>query len=113
MVISSVTWFGIVASMLVVFALSWTVGGSSASAAQATKTGTAMAPPSFSHVFIVLDENHSYRQVAGATDMPYLNKLISTYGIATQFYANAHPSIGNYLMLTTGALITTDDASTG
>jgi phospholipase C len=34
--------------------------------------------------------------------MPYLNRLANQYGLATQYYANIHPSIGNYFMLTTG-----------
>ena len=41
--------------------------------------------------------------------MPYLNSLVSRYGLATQYYANTHPSIGNYLMLTTGQIISDDD----
>jgi acid phosphatase len=45
--------------------------------------------------------------------MPYLNSLASQYGLATNYYANAHPSIGNYFMLTTGQLVTTDDTFTG
>ena len=45
--------------------------------------------------------------------MPYLNSLASRYGLATQYYADTHPSIGNYFMLTTGALESNDDAFTG
>jgi phosphatidylinositol-3-phosphatase len=42
--------------------------------------------------------------------MPYLNSLAAQYGLATQYFANTHPSIGNYFMLTTGELVTNDDA---
>jgi acid phosphatase len=66
--------------------------------------------PSSSHVFIVMEENHSYSSVIGNSGMPYLNSLASKYGLATQYYANTHPSIGNYFMLTTGAVITNDDS---
>lgn len=45
--------------------------------------------------------------------MPYLNSLAKQYALATNYYANVHPSIGNYFMLTTGQLITTNDAFTG
>jgi len=45
--------------------------------------------------------------------MPYLNSLASQYCLATQYFANAHPSIGNYFMLTTGQLVTSDDAFAG
>ena len=42
--------------------------------------------------------------------MPYLNSLASKYGLATQYYANTHPSIGDYFMLTAGQLITNNDS---
>ena len=45
--------------------------------------------------------------------MPYLNSLASGNGLATQYYANVHPSIGNYFMLTTGQIETIDDAFNG
>jgi len=44
--------------------------------------------------------------------MPYLNGLAQKYGLATQYYANTHPSIGNYFMFTTGQIITNDDGYT-
>jgi acid phosphatase len=66
--------------------------------------------PASSHVVVVLEENHSYSSVIGNTAMPYLNGLASQYGLATQYYANTHPSIGNYFMLTTGQIITNDDS---
>ena len=48
------------------------------------------------HVFIVTEENHDYASVIGSSSMPYLNGLAQQYGLATQYYANTHPSIGNY-----------------
>ena len=60
-------------------------------------------PPSQTHVFMVVEENRPYSQVIGAaTIMPYLNSLATKYGLATQYYADFHPSIPNYFMLTTG-----------
>jgi phosphatidylinositol-3-phosphatase len=72
---------------------------------------TAQVPRS-NHVVLVVEENHSLSQVIGNPAMPYFNSLASTYAQATQFYANTHPSIGNYFMLTTGKLITNNDSST-
>ena len=69
--------------------------------------------PQFGHVVMVLEENHSYSEVVGNSAMPYLNSLAAQYGLATQYFANTHPSIGNYFMLTTGQLVTNDDAFTG
>lgn len=65
--------------------------------------------PQSSHVFVVVEENTSYSSVIGNSAMPYLNSLASQYGLATQYYANTHPSIGNYLEMTTGQIITNSD----
>lgn len=70
-------------------------------------------PPSSSHVFLVVEENHSYSDVIGNSAMPYLNGLASKYGLATQYYADTHPSIGNYFMLTTGQIESNDDGFAG
>ena len=61
------------------------------------------------HVFIVVEENHGYSSVLGNPDMTYLNGLATTYAFAKGYYANTHPSIGNYFMLTAGQIITNDD----
>jgi phosphatidylinositol-3-phosphatase len=45
--------------------------------------------------------------------MPYFNSLASKYGLAKQYFANAHPSIPNYLMLTTGQMETLNDSFSG
>jgi phosphatidylinositol-3-phosphatase len=76
-------------------------------------TGGGVKPPSSSHVFLVAEENHSYSEVIGNSAMPYLNGLASKFGLATQYYADAHPSIGNYFMLTTGQIETIDDGFSG
>ncbi len=69
--------------------------------------------PTFKHVFVVMEENNNYSSVIGNSSMPYLNSLANTYGLATQYYANTHPSIGNYFMLTTGQIITNNDSFSG
>ena len=61
------------------------------------------------HVFIIVEENHSYSEIIGNPNMPYLNSLAKTYAVAPRYYANTHPSIGNYFMLTTGQIITNDN----
>ena len=65
------------------------------------------------HVFLVVEENHGYSSVIGSPSMPWLNGLASQFGLAANYYANSHPSIGNYFMLTTGQLVTTDDSFSG
>ncbi len=65
------------------------------------------------HVLIVVEENHSYEKVMGDTqDMPYLNSLANTYAYSKNYYANTHPSIGNYFMLTAGNTITNNSSHT-
>ena len=66
--------------------------------------------PQVGHVFIVTEENHDYSAAIGSASMPYLNGLAQQYGLATRYYANTHPSIGNYFMLATGQIITNDDS---
>lgn len=62
---------------------------------------------------MVMEENQSYSTVVGNTaSWPNLNNLIQDGALATNYYANVHPSIGNYFMLTTGQILTTDDSST-
>jgi phosphatidylinositol-3-phosphatase len=57
----------------------------------------------FEHVFLVVKENQNYEEVIGNNkDMPYLNQLAARYGMATNYYANTHPSINNYFYLTAG-----------
>lgn len=74
-----------------------------------------IVPPtgvSFGHIVMVVEENANYADVVGSSSMPYLNGLMNKYGLATQYYANTHPSIGNYFMLTTGQILTNDDSQT-
>src|SRR2546428_2292633 len=70
-------------------------------------------PPSFGHVFILVEESRNYASVIGNAAMPYLNRLADQYGLATQYYANTHPSIGNYFMLTVGKIVTNDNDFSG
>jgi len=60
-----------------------------------------------------MEENSSYSQVIGNAGMPYLNSLATQYGLATQYFANVHPSLGNYFMLTAGQIVTNDQSFTG
>ena len=76
----------------------------------AAVTVTAAGSSQFDHVFIVTEENNDYASVTGSS-MPYLTGLAAQYGVATQYYANTHPSIGNYFELATGQILTNDDAS--
>lgn len=102
------------AILAAVAALQLACGGYSAGkSSSATPTPLPAKLPSFSHVFLVVEENHSFNDVIGSSSMPYLNSLASKYGLAKQYFANAHPSIPDYLMLTTGQMETLDDSFSG
>jgi phosphatidylinositol-3-phosphatase len=66
----------------------------------------------FGHIFVVVEENHNYSDVVASSSAPYLNGLINQYGLASNYFANAHPSMPDYFMLTTGQTLTLIDAVT-
>lgn len=69
--------------------------------------------PTSQHVVLVMEENQSYSSVAGnMTAWPHLNALMKAGAQPTNYYADAHFSIPNYFMLTTGQILTVDDNST-
>jgi len=78
----------------------------------AISVSTFAAVPASSHVVVVVEENHSYSSVIGNSAMPYLNSLANTYSLLTAYYADTHPSIGNYFELTAGKVITNSDSFT-
>ena len=92
-------------------ALQLACGGVSSSSKP--QTPVPAGQPTFGHVIVVVEENHSYSEVMGNSSMPYFNSLASQYGVAAQYFANAHPSLPNYLMLTTGLMETADDNFSG
>jgi acid phosphatase len=79
----------------------------------ACSTSLLAAVPPSNHVVVVVEENHSYSSIIGSSSMPYLNSLAKNYTLLTDYYANTHPSIGNYFELTTGQIITNSDGYTG
>jgi hypothetical protein len=75
---------------------------------------TASAPPSLpapgaiprsqdSHVVTIVMENKEYGAVIGSSDAPYTNRLARRYGLATRAFGIRHPSLPNYLALTSGS----------
>ena len=68
--------------------------------------------PTFSNIVIVVGENQNYSTSYNSSNMPYLTSLANTYGIGVNYYSDTHPSIGNYLNLVTGNILTDDDSRT-
>jgi acid phosphatase len=56
-----------------------------------------------------MEENHAYESVIGSSAMPYLNSLAHQGALATQYYADVHHSLPDYLELTMGVIPTMDD----
>jgi len=85
-------------------------GGSISHGNNGSRSGTI---PRATHAFVLVEENHSYSSVIGNPAMPYTNSLAQQYALATSYYANAHPSLLDYFMLTVGQTIAADDTYTG
>lgn len=60
-------------------------------------------PTIYSHVVWIVFENHSYGQVIGSSSAPYINGIARECGLATNYFAVAHPSLPNYIALTSGS----------
>jgi hypothetical protein len=69
--------------------------------------------PQVQHVVVVTLENTNYADVIGSPSMPYLNGLLAKGSLAANYYADLHPSIPNYFIMTTGISVTMDDAFSG
>jgi phosphatidylinositol-3-phosphatase len=68
--------------------------------------------PRYQHVILIVMENSSYDDIIGASDAPHINALANTYGLATNYWAVAHPSEPNYVALIGGDTYgVADDAS--
>lgn len=96
-------------ALLLVIGCGGTGASSPGSSAPAPQPAPAQSTAQHSMVVMILEENHSYEQVIGNSVMPYLNSLAQQGALATQYYADAHPSIGNYFAVTTGAVQTNDN----
>jgi hypothetical protein len=57
---------------------------------------------STSHVVVIVMENAESDEVLGSASAPYINSLAARYALASESYAIRHPSLPNYLALTSG-----------
>ena len=67
------------------------------------------------HIVIVMEENHSYSEIIGSPNAPYINGLVSQGALLTNSFAVAHPSQPNYLALFSGSTqgVTSDSVPSG
>ena len=69
----------------------------------ATVSPAAAAPWSPAHIVVVIEENHSFDQIIGNPDAPFINKLAKEGALFTDAHALHHPSQPNYLALFSGS----------
>jgi phospholipase C len=79
---------------------------------QVSATARAASVPRYAHIFIIIEENHSADEIIGDPSAPSITALAKHYGLASQFYAERHPSEPNYVALVGGDTfgIADDDA---
>ena len=72
-----------------------------------------MSVPAYSHIVVVVEENHNYDEIIGNTaQAPYINGLAAGGALLSNYDAVAHPSQPNYFALYAGSTFgTTDDNS--
>ena len=58
---------------------------------------------SIRHVVWIMMENQGLSGIVGNPRAPYANTLAQSYGLATGYFAVAHPSLPNYVALTSGS----------
>jgi hypothetical protein len=58
--------------------------------------------PKFSHIIVMIFENEEITNIIGNSALPNFNKLAQQYTLLTSDYAVAHPSLPNYIALTSG-----------
>jgi len=58
--------------------------------------------PAYDHIFVIIEENHTFDEIIGNPAAPAINRLAGQYGLATEFFAEVHPSEGNYVAMVGG-----------
>ena len=59
--------------------------------------------PHLDHVFVIMMENHAYKQVIGNSNMPFTNQYANSVNSARNYFAVGHPSLTNYLEVVGGS----------
>jgi hypothetical protein len=91
-------------------AASTSSGGSQQNGSPVGTASVMSSSPSIEHVILIMMENKNYQDIIGSSSAPYINKLASTYALATNYYGVQYPSLPNYIDVSSGSDggITTD-----
>jgi hypothetical protein len=76
--------------------------GSNPQAGRAASSERTQSVPHYDHILVIVEENKSYATVLDRGYAPNISRLAATYGIATQMFAEVHPSEANYVALLGG-----------
>jgi len=79
------------------------IAGAALCAIVAASPVAARTLPRPAHVIIVMEENHSYTDIIGSQQAPYINALAQSGALFMDSHANTHPSQPNYLELFSGS----------
>jgi len=88
--------------IFVAIALSLICGGCGGGASPRNFRAPSRAPKAAQHVFLIVEENHSFASVYPGT-MPWLSALGDKYGIATDYFSSETGSLLDYLWLSSGS----------
>src|ERR1700733_167902 len=82
------------------------------SASRAAGADRDAAVPHYDHILVIVEENKGYATVLDHGYAPAISDLAKTYGMATEMFAERHPSEPNYVALVGGDTfgIADDDA---
>ena len=72
-------------------------------AAGSSMCGLRTTAGTYSHVIVIFMENNSYNTIVKSSSAPYINSLPKQCGLATNYHNASHPSLPNYIAVTTGA----------
>ncbi|HEY1458109.1 MAG TPA: alkaline phosphatase family protein, partial [Solirubrobacteraceae bacterium] len=83
--------------------LAATASGGAAAASASSPCGTLpLSSTNYTHVVWIWMENHSYGEIIGSPEAPYINSVASECGLATNYHNVDHPSLPNYVGGTSG-----------
>ena len=90
--------FGLASALAILALLSLPPAPASSAGPCGSRAGTAAR---IAHVLVIVEENTSY---STALKLPYIHTLSSSCGLATSYHGVTHPSLGNYLAMTSGSI---------
>ncbi|HEY3637465.1 MAG TPA: alkaline phosphatase family protein [Rhizomicrobium sp.] len=70
--------------------------------AQGGQKPSVLVMPSYAHIFVIIEENHTTDEIVPSDAAPNLTRFAQQYGYSWKFYAEQHPSEPNYVAILGG-----------